>query len=726
MGGAISRLAEVEEIEPGDVIIAVTGKTGVGKSSFINTAAGQDILPVNHRWKPEPTEVQHVECSNPERYPNRRVVFVEVPAFDSERDEKSVEKKLKKWLKRFSSKRVRITGILYLHRITDTKLSDPPARHLALLKSLCEGSVGGFPDRVMMVTTMWGVLQSHATGLIREEELQKYWDTLPKGSVSSRIMRFENSFDSAWSIVFALLGRLDTRVYEREEREKIEREEREGIERMARERIERERREKPKREAHEALEGVEHLLGHGTSRNMLATYFRLGDAEEKAKEGLAQAMVDFLSQVLDENTLSGPGDRRIALQLLARITKSAQVVPKCLELTGVQCNFREKDRGGYGVIYQGTFEGQTICVKAVRFYLKGENRTASRVCIVSPWMEHGNLAEYVHSSPLPGLELRALFLFDIICGLKYLHNEEIIHGDLKASNVLVTSSLRAVLIDLGASRIIVSTPSTATAAEYQSTPYWMAPELLISEEKAQPTKESDMWAFGCTCYEVLTGEIPFAERKNHTQLVFAFLKGERLGIPQSSPGDKSSIIWSLVQRCCEYDVKKRPSADEATLSLATLVANPPPFDVDWTQLLANLKEKRETRSDGVIIDYDSVYKVLLIIQMASRAKAENQTPPQPTVNPTADKTEEVTLASTASIPSQPMDHEVVSQSALDHEIEHAPVTVNHKAAHTLKPVDREAALVTKPADRGPVNPIRQEEGQSLRSKFKQWFCCRFV
>ncbi|KXN84718.1 hypothetical protein AN958_12145 [Leucoagaricus sp. SymC.cos] len=210
MGGAISRLSQIEDLKQDDIIIAVAGQTGVGKSSFINKAAGRDILPVNHRLKPEPAEVQHVECSNPERYPDRRVVFVDTPAFDSEKDEKDVEKKLKKWLKRFSSRRVRITGILYLHRITDTKLSDPPARHLALLKSLCEGSVGGFPDRVVMVTTMWGVLQSHATGLKREEELQKYWDTLPKGSVGSRIMRFENSFDSAWSIVFALLGKLDS------------------------------------------------------------------------------------------------------------------------------------------------------------------------------------------------------------------------------------------------------------------------------------------------------------------------------------------------------------------------------------------------------------------------------------------------------------------------------------------------------------------------------------
>lgn len=52
---------------------------------------------------------------------------------------------------------------------------------------------------------MWGGLQSKTVGLQREQELQEHWDKLPRGSVVSRIMRFEDSFDSAWSIVFALM-----------------------------------------------------------------------------------------------------------------------------------------------------------------------------------------------------------------------------------------------------------------------------------------------------------------------------------------------------------------------------------------------------------------------------------------------------------------------------------------------------------------------------------------
>lgn len=95
---------------------------------------------------------------------------------------------------------------MYLHRITDTKLTDPPGPRLAMLKSLCEQSAGGFPNRVMMVTTMWCNMRGLLIGKEREAELQIVWDKLPKGSAPPKVQRFEDSFESAWSIVFALLG----------------------------------------------------------------------------------------------------------------------------------------------------------------------------------------------------------------------------------------------------------------------------------------------------------------------------------------------------------------------------------------------------------------------------------------------------------------------------------------------------------------------------------------
>jgi hypothetical protein len=76
---------------------------------------------------------------------------------------------------------------------------------LVLLEALCKESIKGFPKRVVLVTTMWDVLKSEEKGSRREQELQKHWDELPPGSAVPRVMRFDNSSESAISIVSTLM-----------------------------------------------------------------------------------------------------------------------------------------------------------------------------------------------------------------------------------------------------------------------------------------------------------------------------------------------------------------------------------------------------------------------------------------------------------------------------------------------------------------------------------------
>jgi hypothetical protein len=76
-----------------------------------------------------------------------------------------------------------------------------------LLKALCENSVAGFPQKKAMVTTMWRDIRSRQSiGDAREKELMEEWGRLPMGSQGSQVLRFEDSFESAWRIVFALIG----------------------------------------------------------------------------------------------------------------------------------------------------------------------------------------------------------------------------------------------------------------------------------------------------------------------------------------------------------------------------------------------------------------------------------------------------------------------------------------------------------------------------------------
>ncbi|KAG8943913.1 hypothetical protein FRC03_002275, partial [Tulasnella sp. 419] len=115
------------------------------------------------------------------------------------------------------------------------------------------------------------------------------------------------------------------------------------------------------------------------------------------------------------------------------------------------------------------------------------------IALISPWYEEGTVLEYLERNP--NANRYHLFL-DVARGLDALH-PTLVHGDLKAQNVLVTKEGKAVLCDFGSSRVqdALAVPrglttvndSTATTVLFRS------PELLGSKNPV-PTLASDIWA----------------------------------------------------------------------------------------------------------------------------------------------------------------------------------------------------------------------------------------
>ncbi|KAJ7646880.1 kinase-like domain-containing protein [Roridomyces roridus] len=96
----------------------------------------------------------------------------------------------------------------------------------------------------------------------------------------------------------------------------------------------------------------------------------------------------------------------------------------------------------------------------------------------------------------------APWVLDVALGLAHLHEKSVVHGDLKADNILITPSLRACIADFGLSSIITSCSSlrfTNSSQKQGGTIRYQAPELHRGGDN---NLRSDIYAFACVVYEV--------------------------------------------------------------------------------------------------------------------------------------------------------------------------------------------------------------------------------
>ncbi|KAG2108624.1 kinase-like domain-containing protein, partial [Suillus discolor] len=84
---------------------------------------------------------------------------------------------------------------------------------------------------------------------------------------------------------------------------------------------------------------------------------------------------------------------------------------------------------------------------------------------------------------------------EIAAGLQYLHDKDIVHGDLTDTHVLVSSDGRLCLGGFGLSMILAEYDNPTFNSCHSGNVRWAAPELF--DEYAKPTKASDIYSYGC-------------------------------------------------------------------------------------------------------------------------------------------------------------------------------------------------------------------------------------
>ncbi|KAF8184521.1 kinase-like domain-containing protein [Mycena galopus ATCC 62051] len=188
--------------------------------------------------------------------------------------------------------------------------------------------------------------------------------------------------------------------------------------------------------------------------------------------------------------------------------------------------------------------------------------TAQSFSLVSPWMENGNILGYVNKEFLSTDARISLFL-DVALGIEYLHQNGVAHGYLKPSKILITASRRACIIDFGFSSIHNAGIGSADCSPPAGAVRYQAPELFTSENPSPSLFGSDVYAFGCVCYEVLTGNVPFFEVRNDMAVIIAVAGGRRPSRTQSCTGTVAlDNLWNLIQDCWKHNPDERPTAGQ--------------------------------------------------------------------------------------------------------------------------------------------------------------------
>ncbi|KAH0586823.1 hypothetical protein H2248_005670 [Termitomyces sp. 'cryptogamus'] len=320
----------------------------------------------------------------------------------------------------------------------------------------------------------------------------------------------------------------------------------------------------------------------------------------------AQDLLDLLQKLLDHAPLK-PQFRVLLYVALVRLCRKSELCPRSFYLQGVKDREEYPHSAGYfGDIYKAYHKGKPVCLKIVRLYHKSSqaqfHKAFSReaviwaqlshpnilpfygiyflsdprksFCLVSPWISRGNVLEFLTEEPNAH---RLRLIYGIASGMEHLHENGVVHGDLKSLNILVAEPEQALLTDFGFSYVTddhgLQGPTLSSSHALGGTMAYEAPERLEDPESRRTTK-SDVFAFGMVCYELFTYP-PLANVKTmsissaHSKIVH--VSPQSLGaFTEYSGRGLTNEIWQVLESCWSHGPNVRPTATQITQRLPSV------------------------------------------------------------------------------------------------------------------------------------------------------------
>ncbi|XP_019089454.1 PREDICTED: serine/threonine-protein kinase STY17-like [Camelina sativa] len=316
---------------------------------------------------------------------------------------------------------------------------------------------------------------------------------------------------------------------------------------------------------------------------------------QEETEGLKDALRKEIRKLKDQ-----PCSKQKSITFFEHDKSTNELLPACVEIPTDGTDEWEIDMkqlsiekkvacGSYGELFRGTYCSQEVAIKILKpervnaemlrefsqeVYIMRKVRhknvvqfigactRSPNLCIVTEFMTRGSLYDFLHKHK-GVFKIQSLLkvALDVAKGMNYLHQNNIIHRDLKTANLLMDEHEVVKVADFGVAR--VQTESGVMTAE-TGTYRWMAPEVI---EHKPYDHRADVFSYAIVLWELLTGELPYAYLTPLQAAVGVVQKGLRPKIPKQT----HPKLTELLEKCWQQDPAQRPDFAEIIEMLNILV-----------------------------------------------------------------------------------------------------------------------------------------------------------